>query len=490
MAAIARVLDPSPVADCAAYIEGGGGRALDAARSLAPAEVIGLIGEAGIRGRGGAGFPTAVKWRTVAANASPVLPATVVINAAEGEPGSFKDREILRRNPFRVLEGALVAAHAVGADRVIVGVKRSATTTYERVERAIDDCRRAGWLRDIAVVVHGGPSEYLLGEETALLESIDGRPPFPRIAPPYRRGVDEVVEHADDAASGSGLSAHVEMAGPGGDSLAPPTVVDNVETLAHVTVAMAEGVEGFRNVGTADSPGTVVCTVSGATSRAGVGEVPMGTPLRAVIDEVGDGLEPGREIGFVLQGAASSILTADQLDTPVSWEGFDAIGSGLGAAAFIVFDTMTDPVAVAGNVSRFLAVESCGQCTACKGDGLAIADALDRGRVGDADPRHLDILTSRLATVADGARCSLATQHQVVVGSLIDRFRDDFVDHHGAPLAAIERAAVLPMLDIADGRVVLDTDQALKQPDWTFDADYSGQWPADRLDDHRSHERL
>src|SRR5262245_59878962 len=175
MAVTARVLDPSPIVDCAEYVQGGGGRALDAARSLAPAEVIAAIRDAGIRGRGGAGFPTAVKWRTVAANASPVLPATVVVNAAEGEPGSFKDREILRRNPFRVIEGALVRAHAVGADRVIVGMKRSATTTYRRVQRVIDECRHAGWMGDVTVVVHLGPPEYLLGEETALLESIDGR---------------------------------------------------------------------------------------------------------------------------------------------------------------------------------------------------------------------------------------------------------------------------------------------------------------------------
>jgi hypothetical protein len=162
----------------------------------------------------------------------------------------------------------------------------------------------------------------------------------------------------------------------------------------------------------------------------------------------------------------------------------------LGAAAFIVFASSADPVAVASGVSRFLAVESCGQCAACKDDGLAISDALDRLRGEDGDVHDVDVVRSRLATVAEGARCSLATQHQLVVGSLLARFGTSFDDHAAERAAAVARAPVLPMLDIADGRALLDLDQARKQPDWTYDADYSGKWPADRLDDHRSHERL
>src|SRR5207253_8170108 len=200
---------------------------------------------------------------------------------------------------------------------------------------------------------------------------------------------------------------------------APPTLVDNVETLAHVTVALAEGADWFREVGTADSPGTVLCTVSGAVAHAGVGEFAMGTPLREIIETLGGGPRPGRTIRAVLQGAAAAIITADKLDTPASWEGMQSIGSGLGAAAFIVLDDATDIAAVASSVSRFLAVESCGQCTPCKQDGLLMSDALAHVARSQGSEEDVEVVRKRIATVADGARCSLATQHQVVIGSFV-----------------------------------------------------------------------
>ncbi len=485
-----RILDSADVTSLADYVEAGGGQGLDAARKLEAAAAVEHLLASGIRGRGGAGFPTGVKWRTVAANASPLEPSTVVVNAAEGEPGSFKDRALLRRNPYRTLEGALIAAHAVGADKVIVGMKRSFAREAARVRAAIEELELAGWPDGVTVTVVEGPSEYLLGEETGLLEVIDGRPPFPRIAPPYRRGVDEVVEHTGDLATGSGLSAHVEMAAPGDESWAPPTLVDNVETLAHVTLAFAHGVDWFRSVGTEASPGTVVCTVSGDTQRAGVGEVAMGTPLREVIDLIGGGPRAGTNIGLVLQGVASAVVPAELLHTPVSWEGMASIGSGVGAAAFIVCADTTDPVAIAGGVARFLAVESCGQCTPCKQDGLAMWSALDQLRQSDASESDVDIVRARLATIADSARCSLASQQQAVVGSLVDRYTAVFDAHANGTMPGVEPADIVPMRDLVDGVPVLDLEQARKQPDWTFDAEYSGQAPADRLDDHRRPETL
>ena len=209
-----RILPAAPFATLDDYLAAGGGRALEAARRVEPEALIGEIEASGLRGRGGAGFPTATKWRTVAANASPELPTTVVVNAAEGEPGTYKDRTILRLDPYAVLEGALVALYAVGAGDVVVALKAREPVERERVERAIDEMAKADLLDGVTVSVVTGPHEYLFGEETALLEVVDGRPPLPRIAPPYRRGVVEVVEHDDDVASGSGQSAHVEMAGP------------------------------------------------------------------------------------------------------------------------------------------------------------------------------------------------------------------------------------------------------------------------------------
>src|SRR2546421_7138031 len=228
MPAITRILDTEPVPSLAAYLESGGGNGLAAARALGPAATIDEVPAAGIRGRGGAGFPTGVKWRAVAANLSIVESSSVVVNAAEGEPGSFKDRELLDRNPYRVLEGALIAALAIGADTVIVGMKRTATRHIERVRAAIAEVQGSDLATGVEIDLVEGPPEYLLGEETALLEAIDGRYPFPRIAPPYRRGVEEVVETPADLSSASGLSAHVEMAGPGTETEAPPTLVDNV----------------------------------------------------------------------------------------------------------------------------------------------------------------------------------------------------------------------------------------------------------------------
>ena len=181
----------------------------------------------GAAGSGGAGFPTGRKWRTVAANRSSTIPTTVVVNGAEGEPGSFKDRAILRANPYRVLEGALIAAGALGADRIVVAVKRSFRAEVERLAAAIDAIRAAGWSEGVDLLVVEGPAEYLYGEETALLEVIDGREPFPRVAPPYRHGVDEVGP--DDASA-----AQLTMAAPDGADAAPPTLVNNVETMANV----------------------------------------------------------------------------------------------------------------------------------------------------------------------------------------------------------------------------------------------------------------
>jgi len=482
-----RILDPEPVPTLPAYLQNGGGKGLAAARALGAPATIDEVLAAGIRGRGGAGFPTGVKWRTVAANASPVERSTVVVNAAEGEPGSFKDRELLDRNPYRVLEGALIAAHAVGADQVIVGMKRTATRHIARVRAAIAEVQASDLAAGVELQVVEGPPEYLLGEETALLEAIDGRYPFPRIAPPYRRGVDEMVETEGDLTSESGLSAHVEMAGAGADTGAPPTLVDNAETLAHVAVALAEGADWFREVGTDESPGTVVCTVSGCVTHAGVGEFTMGTTLREIIETVGGGARPSRTIRAVLQGAAAAIITADQLDTPATWEGMQEIGSGLGAAAFIVLDDATDITAVAASVSRFLAVESCGQCTPCKQDSLLITDALTHIAASEGSEEDLDVIRHRIDTVAFGARCSLATQEQVLIGSILEAFgneleaRVEHTAHRGEPLA------IVPMLDLRDGVAVLDEEHARKQPDWTYNDHWSGKAPADRLDDHRAH---
>ena len=485
MTIVHRVLSPEPVPSLEEYHRQRGGRGLENARQVEPEAIIDEIEAAGLRGRGGAGFPTHLKWRTVLANRSPVVPTTVVVNAAEGEPGTFKDRFILQNDPYSVIEGALIAAIAVGADRVVIGSKAAFGSVVERVRSAIAEVEAAGWCPDIELSVFAGPDEYLYGEETALLESLDGRAPLPRLAPPFRRGVDEVVESAADVGTESGLSAHVEMAEADNVTGAPPALVSNVETLANVPGILARGGSWFRTEGTDESPGTIVCTVSGSVERAGVAEFMMGTPLREVIEEISGGPLPGRRIVAVLSGVSNRIITADQLDTPVSYEGLAGIGSGLGSAGFMVLDDEDDPVAFVAGVSRFLAVESCGQCTPCKLGGLALSDLLARLSRNDVGPREMDLISERVATVADGARCYLATQQEVIVGSLLERFAADVDAHLTGVATPVEPTVVAELLDLSGGTAVVDIRHADKQPDWTYDEVDSGQTPADRQSDHR-----
>jgi NADH:ubiquinone oxidoreductase subunit F (NADH-binding) len=487
MTTVNRVLPREPIRTLDDYVSAGGGKGLEAARAIEPDVLIAEVEASGLRGRGGAGFPTGTKWRTVWENQSDVVATTVVVNAAEGEPGTFKDRTILRTNPYSVVEGALVAARAVGATQIVFAMKQTFTTEVERVRDVIREVSDAGWLDPkVEVTVFEGPSEYLYGEETALLEAMAGRQPFPRISPPFRRGALEVVQTDAQTRSGSGLSAPVEMAGAGEESLAPPTLVDNVETLANVPAIIAEGAEWFRSEGTDDSPGTIVCTVTGSVRRPGVAEVPMGTPLREVIDVVGGGPRPGRRVTAVLSGVATGLVTEEHLDTPVSYEAMREIGSGPGSGGFMVFDDADDIAAVVAGVSRFLAVESCGQCTPCKQDGLTLADLLRTVCAGAGDEYHLDEINKRASTVGDRARCYLALQHQAVVTSLLERFPGALEAHVTGAAPPAEPVLIAELVNLEAGKVSVDERFREKQPDWTYGEEYSGKAPADRYAEHRS----
>jgi NADH:ubiquinone oxidoreductase subunit F (NADH-binding) len=456
-----RVLPASAVTDLDDYVGRGGGQGIDAAWRLGPEAAVEHLAAAGLRGRGGAGFPTARKWAAVRAREASAIPATVVVNAAEGEPGSFKDRAILRRNPFAVLEGALIAAATVDADRVVVAVKESFTEEAAVLRRAVAQLAEKGWTDGVAVGVFEGPGAYLYGEETGLLEVLDGRHPFPRVAPPYRYGLDEVPP----------------------DEAAPPALVNNVETLANVAGIVANGPDWFREVGTPESPGTVVCTVSGAVEHAGVAEVAMGTPLLELVDDVGGGARRGHQLVAAMSGVANPLIAADRFDTPMSHEAMEAIGSGLGAAGFIVFDDDTDFAALAHAVSRFLAVESCGQCVPCKEDGVALMEIFDRVRRSEARDDDLVTIDDHLRTITDGARCYLATQHQLVIASIRDLFGNDLRAHTDRAVPAAAPLLVAPITSLDAGIAELDERQLAKQPDWSFDMVDSGKSPADRFED-------
>jgi NADH-quinone oxidoreductase subunit F len=484
MTLVNRVLPASPFATIDDYVAAGGGHAIESARKVEPHALIAEVEASGLRGRGGAGFPTGTKWHTIVEHRAPELPTSVVVNAAEGEPGTYKDRTILHADPYSVLEGALVAAVAVGATEVVVAMKARELAEQERVAGAIAEMRAAGLVGDLEVRIATGPDEYLFGEETALLEVVAGRPPLPRIAPPYRRGVVEVVADDADVDSDSGLAANVEMAAPGDATGAPPALIDNVETLANVPRIITEGAAWFRAMGTERSPGTIVCTVTGDVRHPGVGEVPLGTTLRAAIDAIAGGPTVERPVKAVLNGVSAAPLPASLLDTPLTYEDMAAVGSGLGTASLMVVGHDTDMTAVAAGVARFLAIESCGQCTPCKADGLTIADSLDRLCAGNGTRTDLDTVERALSTVADGARCNLASQQQAVVGAIVTGWDDELSRRATGASGDVETIAPLLIAEVtglADGEVAVDIDRLTKQPDWTHDDEWSGAFPADKL---------
>ncbi|HEX3426772.1 MAG TPA: NADH-ubiquinone oxidoreductase-F iron-sulfur binding region domain-containing protein [Acidimicrobiales bacterium] len=485
MTLVHRVLFPEPITSLDVYLARGGGAGLEAARDRDAESIVAELEASGLRGRGGAGFPTGVKWRTVLEYASGDLATTVIVNGAEGEPGTFKDRTILARSPYQVIEGALIAAEVVGATEVIFGLKKSFGPVVRRLQAAIDEVVAAGWADGLELRIFQGPNEYLYGEETALLETMEGRYPFPRVSPPYKRGEVEVVEGDADANTSSGLSSHVEMAGPGGETGAPPALVDNVETMANIPRIIARGAKWFRTEGSEKSPGTIVCTVTGNVQREGVGEVIMGTTLREAINAISGGPRPGRQIKAVLVGVSSSVLTVDQLDTPLTYEDMAAAGSGLGSAGYIVVDDAADMTAVAAGVSRFLAVESCGQCTPCKLDGIALSDLFEKLCASTASQADYDRIKRLIDTVGDRARCSLATQHQTVVGSIVDNFGPELESHVAGRAKSVAPVLIAELENISGDEAVWDQRHRQKQPDWTYTAEWSGKVPAELFGDHR-----
>mgnify|MGYP002681292457 FL=1 len=472
---VSRVLDAAPVESFDAYVAAGGGAGLAAAAGMDPTEVIAVIKAAGLRGRGGAGFPTGVKWQTVLGNESFTAPTSVVVNAAEGEPGTFKDRTLLRTNPYRVLEGALIAAYAVSSPRVVVAMKGSFEHELKRVRSAIDEFQANKVATDVNITVVEGPDSYLFGEETGLLEVIDGRGPFPRVAPPYRRGIEPQDRNRE-----RNMASNVQLATETG-SAESPALANNVETLAHVAQILAHGPEWFRELGTEASPGTFVATVSGDTARAGVGEFPMGVTLQAVIDDLGGPPKEQHRYVAAVSGTANAMVPADRFDTPVTYEDMRTIGSGMGSAGFLVFDERTDLVAVAAGIAHFLAVESCGQCEPCKSDGATISTHLDTILANDGSPRTLAALSSLSKTVSNGARCGLGRQQEDVTAGALRLLQTEFREHVEGRRPKVQRVLIAPIADIAGDEVVLDGRYADKNLDWSHGGADSGETPVDRL---------
>ena len=437
-----------------------GGRAIARARELGPDQTIAEINLSGLRGRGGAGFRTGRKWRTVADATGRHHYA--VANGAEGEPATFKDRALMRANPYQLVEGLIVAAFAVGAVEAFICLKASFTREIEVVTRAVQEITGAGMCGDCQITIVTGPDEYLFGEEKAMLEVIEGKPPLPRLFPPFEHGLYATAPQ-------EGWEAAEPEPGHAGPHESNPTLANNVETLSNVPHILVHGAEWHRSMGTDGSAGNVVCTVVGDVSRPAVAEVELGTPLREVIDGVGGGAGEGRSVKAVLSGVANPVVTASQLDVPLSYEGFGAIGSGMGAAGFAVYDDTACMVEVARQFSRFLYVESCGQCPPCKLGSGEITKRLAALEAGAGDGGDVDEIGGWLGKVTDGNRCYLAVEEQALVGSILRAFPEEFVEHIEHGRCPRPRPLRLPkIVDLEESRVVYDEQQWLKQPDWTY----------------------
>jgi NADH:ubiquinone oxidoreductase subunit F (NADH-binding) len=454
------LLPAQPVTSLDQYVAAGGGLGVAAAQRIGPAATIEMVAASGLRGRGGGGFPTGRKWSGIASQAG--TRRYLVCNGAEGEPGTFKDRSLLRTNPYQLVEGVIIGAFAVGADEAFICLKASFGAEIDAVTRAVQELQSAGICSDCTVNIVAGPDEYLFGEEKAMLEVIEGKPPLPRWFPPYEHGLfaSGPQEGWEAASSRSGDAS-------GG---ANPTLVNNVETLSNVPHILAHGAEWFRSMGTQQSPGTIVVTVVGDVVAPDVGEVELGAPLGAVIDAVGSGVAPGRSVKAVFSGVANPVVTAAHLDTPISYEAFQAIGSGLGAAGFIVYDDTACMVDTAYRFSRFLAVESCGQCPPCKIGSGEITSRLARIEAGVGSVDDLDAIRAWLARVTDGNRCYLPVEERLVVGSILDAFAAEFAQHIDEQRCPLPDRRTLPKLvDLRDGHATYDESFWRKRPDWTYE---------------------
>jgi NADH-quinone oxidoreductase subunit F len=388
----------------------GGYRSLTRARKMDPAAVIEEISKASLRGRGGAGFPMGRKLSLVPPAATREGPAYVVANADESEPGAFKDREIMRRVPHRVLEGCLIAAHAIQAEAVFIYIRGEYLAEALVLEAAIKEARRAGLFGQVKVVLHRGAGAYICGEESALLESLEGsrgqprpRPPFPPVAGLYMQ----------------------------------PTLINNVQTIASVPAIIELGAKRYAELGVASAPGTVVYSLSGNVNRPGNYELPLGVTLRELIFEHGQGIADGRALKAIIPGGSSvPVFTPDQLDVQLDFDSVQAAGSYLGSAAVIVVDERACMVQLALRAEKFYMHESCGKCTPCREGTRWLVRLLEKIEAGDGTQSDLDLVVEVCDRIEGKSLCALGDFAVWCVGSYVKKFRAEFqrhVDDGGCP---------------------------------------------------------
>jgi NADH-quinone oxidoreductase subunit F len=345
-----------------------------------------------------------------------------------------------------VVEGLGIAAYAVGAERAFIGIKEEFEPEVAQLRRALEEMAARDLIGPVPIELVTGPDEYLFGEEKALLEVIEGNDPLPRVVPPWMEGLFRQPESPN------------------------PTAVNNVETLANVPHILREGAGWFRSFGTEDSPGTMAFTLCGDVRRPGVYELPMGVSLRDLIYGLGGGPPAGRELKAVFPGASSTVISPEQLETPLGFDTMRAVGTALGAGGFVVYDDSACIVRSTLAFSRFLYVESCAQCPACKHGTGAITELLERIDRGEGSDIDVETILARALTVTDAQRCALPTGESLIAQSAVHVFGPEFAEHLGR---ACPRPRDIPVPKIVDfdeqeGEFLYDELYRRKRPDWTY----------------------
>jgi NADH-quinone oxidoreductase subunit F len=410
-----RELDTPNIHKLDVYASNQGYEGLRKALSMKPSEVIDEVKASGLRGRGGAGFPTGVKWSFIP-QSEPVK--YVVVNADESETGTFKDRQIMENNPHQLIEGSLICAYAIQAKAVYIYIRGEYWDVANRLETAIAEARKAGYEGDnimgsgfnCRVYVHLGAGAYICGEESALLNSLEGKLGQPRVRPPF------------PAQKGGGLYGE-------------PTVVNNVETLTNVPWIMVHGAAEYKKIGTEQSAGNKIFCVSGNVRKPGNYELPFGTTFRELLYDYAGGPKEGRTFKALLpSGGSGPIVPLDDkvLDTKMSYEDTGAIGTIIGSASLIVMDDTVDITWVASKVTKFFSHESCGKCTPCREGTYWLDKVLDRIMAGSATEKDIERIDDVARNMQGITLCALGEFAANPIIHTIKHFKSDFLQHVNA----------------------------------------------------------
>ncbi len=394
------------------YERTGGYGALKKALDLPSADVVQLVKDSGLRGRGGAGFPTGMKWGFIPQD-NP-NPKYLVVNADESEPGTCKDIPLMMASPHTLVEGVIISSYAIGANHAFIYVRGEVLHVVRRLQAAVQEAYAAGHLGkdihgsgyDLDLIIHAGAGAYICGEETALLDSLEGRRGQPRLRPPFP--------------AVAGLYAS-------------PTVINNVESIASVPCIVDRGAEWFSSMGTERSKGMTLYSLSGHVTRPGQYEAPLGITLRQLLDLSG-GVREGHELKFWTPGGSSTpILTAEHLDVPLDYEGVGAAGSMLGTKALQIFDETTCVVRAVLRWTEFYKHESCGKCTPCREGTWWLVQVLARLEKGQGTEADLELLLDQCDNILGRSFCALGDGATSPITSSIAYFRDEYLEHfeHG-----------------------------------------------------------